>query len=277
MRLMQLVAVMLVAPLGQSALRAEKPGAAEKDSSLFGNVRCEGYYPHHLQGICTNDKDALYWSFTTTLVKTDRAGKVQKKIPVVNHHGDLCHRNGKLYVAVNLGRFNDPDGRANSWVYVYDAKTLAELARHKTPEVVYGAGGIDYDNGRFIVIGGLPKGVEVNYAYAYDRDFKFVKRHVIKSGYTRLGIQTATCAKGTWWFGCYGRPAQLLKTDRNFKMLGRYDFDCGMGIVDLADGSFLVAKDSSKKGKGRGGKVLIAQTDEKSGLKPRASRENKGE
>ena len=91
MRLMQLVVVMLVAHLGQSALRAEKPGTAEKDSSRFGNVRCEGFYRHPLQGICTNDKDALYWSFTTTLVKTDRTGKVLKTIPVVNHHGDLCH------------------------------------------------------------------------------------------------------------------------------------------------------------------------------------------
>ncbi len=45
----------------------------------FRNVTCEGTYPHHLQGICTDDKDSLYWSFTTTLAKTDLNGKLQKQ------------------------------------------------------------------------------------------------------------------------------------------------------------------------------------------------------
>ena len=65
-------------------------------------------------------------------MKTDRSGIVQNIIPVANHHGDLCYHDGKLYVAVNLGRFNEPAGRVDSWVYVYDAVTLEELARHKT-------------------------------------------------------------------------------------------------------------------------------------------------
>ena len=70
----------------------------------------------------------IYWSFTTQLVKTDLDGKVLKKIPVANHHGDLCHVGGKLYAAVNLGKFNDPKGNADSWVYEYDAKDL-EITR----------------------------------------------------------------------------------------------------------------------------------------------------
>ncbi len=72
-----------------------------------------------------------------------------------NHHGDLCFRDGKLYVAVNLGKFNDPDGNADSWVYVYDAESLKELARHETQEVLYGAGGIGYRDGHFFVVGGF--------------------------------------------------------------------------------------------------------------------------
>ncbi|NQT12292.1 MAG: hypothetical protein HQ582_06070, partial [Planctomycetes bacterium] len=90
-------------------------------AASFHNAKCEGSYRHHLQGICTNGEDAIYWPFTTSLVKTDRDGKVEKKVAVANHHGDLCYRDGKLYVAVNLGRFNDPKGNADSWVYVYDA------------------------------------------------------------------------------------------------------------------------------------------------------------
>ena len=44
---------------------------------------------------------------------------------------------------VNFGKFNLPKGSADSWVYVYDAESLKELARHQVQEVDHGAGGID--------------------------------------------------------------------------------------------------------------------------------------
>src|SRR3569832_2175666 len=90
--------------------------ATSLDAAEFHNVTCEGTYPHHLQGVCA-DNEAIYWCFTTELVKTDLNGKLLKKVPVANHHGDLCFNDGKLYVAVNLGKFNDPQGNADSWVY----------------------------------------------------------------------------------------------------------------------------------------------------------------
>lgn len=198
----------------------------------YRNVTCEGTYKGHLQGVCA-DKDAIYWCFTTTLVKTDTTGKVLKQTPVANHHGDLCFHNGKLYVAVNLGKFNDPAGNADSWVYVYDAKTLKQLARYEVNEVFHGAGGIGFSDGRFFVVGGLPDEVEENYVYEYDGEFKFQKKHVIKSGHTHLGIQTATFAHDRWWFGCYGDPKILLVTDADFQMKGRYEFDCSLGIEGL--------------------------------------------
>jgi len=135
-------------------------GPATAGDGLFKNITCEGTYSKHLQGICTDDKDSIFWCFTDVLVKTDQEGRVVKKIPVASHHGDLCHHDGKVYVAVNLGQFNSPDGKANSWVYVYRAADLSEVARHRTPEVIYGAGGMAYHDRRFIVIGGLPIGVE---------------------------------------------------------------------------------------------------------------------
>ena len=231
--------------------------------TTIGNVDCEGIYRHHLQGICTNEKDAIYWSFTTTLVKTDRSGKVLKKIEVRNHHGDLCHHDGQVYVAVNLGRFNDPEGKADSWVYVYKADDLSLLAKHKTPEVFHGAGGVAHHDGKFIVVGGLPEGVNENYAYEYDKKFKFVKKHVIKSGYTRLGIQTAAFADDHWWFGCYGN--KLLKTDKSFKLVGKYDFNCGVGIVGISDGKFQIGR-AGGTGEQRTGKVLLADVDDEKGL-----------
>ncbi|MBA63181.1 MAG: hypothetical protein CMJ76_12555 [Planctomycetaceae bacterium] len=202
-------------------------------------IRCEGVYPHHLQGVCQDADGNLYWSFTTTLVKTDFQGKVLKKIKVASHHGDLCYVDGRLFVAVNYGQFNNPAGNANNEIVVYQAGTLQEQARYKIPQVKYGAGGIAYHAGKFIVVGGLPNGVEENYLYEYNESFIFQKRHVLDSGWTRLGIQAAAFADGVWWFGCYGNI--LLKASPDFEMLGRYRFDCGYGIEQARGGGLLTA------------------------------------
>jgi len=232
----------------------------------FHAVQCEGTFPHHLQGICTNDRDAIYWSFTTTLVKTDPQGKTLKTILVDNHHGDLCFHEGKLYVAVNLGKFNDPAGKADSWAYVYDAGDLSFLKKHEMQQVFHGAGGIGVRDGRFFVVGGLPVGVNENYVYEHDENFCFVKKHVISSGYTLMGIQTAAFADGYWWFGCYGKPPVMLKTDESFAFLGKYELDCSLGIVGSRDGKFLVARGRSQAGKGCSGRVVVAHCDPEKGL-----------
>ena len=91
--------------IGADRIYTDYPGRllVLEDEATFRSTNCEGTYPHHLQGICTNEQDAIYWSFTTTLVKTDTQGKILAKTPVANHHGDLCFHDGKVYVAVNLG------------------------------------------------------------------------------------------------------------------------------------------------------------------------------
>ena len=254
---MKALSALVLAVLSTAPLSAAPTPAA---------VTCEGRYEKHLQGVCT-DAGSIYWSFTTQLVKTDRNGKLQKAIPVANHHGDLCHVDGKLYVAVNLGAFNDAKGNANSWVYVYDAATLKELARHEVQQVFHGAGGIAHRDGRFYVVGGLPDGVEENYVYEYDPQFQFVKKHVIASGHTDKGIQTATFAHGRWWFGCYGDPKILLVTDADFKMLGRYKFDASLGIEAVPKGRLLVAAGRFEKGRGYSGNVRTVVPDEKGGLR----------
>jgi glycerophosphoryl diester phosphodiesterase len=254
--------------IGVERLYTDQPRLllALKTERKLANVTCEGTYPHHLQGICL-DKEAIYWSFTTTLVKTDLNGKLLKKVPVANHHGDLCFHDDKLYVAVNLGKFNDPKGNADSWVYVYEADNLKENARNEVQEVFHGAGGISFRNGHFFVVGGLPDGVEENYIFEYDSQFTFVKKHVVKSGHTHLGIQTATFGHDCWWFGCYGNPKILLVTDADFQMKGRYAFDCSLGIEGLPNGRLLVASGQCEKNKGCTGHVRLALPDEKTGLK----------
>lgn len=248
--------------LGSSLL----PFAFAQKPEPFVNVTVEGRYPRHLQGVCTNERDAIYWSFTEVLLMTDASGKVLKQTPGPSHLGDLCYSDGKIYVAVNLGLFNDAQQRADSWVYVYDAQDLTLLNKHRTPEAVYGAGGIATRRDRFIVVGGLPEGFEENYVFEYDRDFRFVGRHVLRSGYTRLGIQTAAFSGGQWWFGCYGSPAILLKADEHFRTVERFEFDCSLGIVPVGRRTFLVARGNCVAEKGCGAGLLLADADSKRGL-----------
>lgn len=232
----------------------------------LGATACEGSYPRHLQGICTNGRDAIYWSWTDALVKTDAQGRILKQVPVANHHGDPCYHAGRVYVATNLGKFNRPSGEADSWVYVYDGDTLAEIARHRVPELVHGAGGMAHHDGKFIIVGGLPPGGNENYLYEYDEGFKFRRRHVLASGYTLMGIQTAAFAGGAWWFGCYGKPAVLLRADENFQCTGKWEFNASVGIAPLDRGRFLIGVNTLVKGRGNQARVVVARADEKAGM-----------
>jgi hypothetical protein len=238
-------------------------GLAADDSA----VTCEGFYPQHLQGVCRDDSKNLYWSFTTRLVKTDANGKLLQAVEAPTHQGDLCFLKGKLYVAVNLGKFNDAKGNADSWVYVYDASNLSLLAKHRTPEVFHGAGGIAFHEGKVLVVGGLPEGVKENYLYEYDTEFKFVKKHTLGSGHTLMGIQTAAFADGQWWFGCYGTPKILLRADAALTKVARFEFDGSLGIVPLGQGKFLIGRDTTTKGKGHTGSLVPAMADAQMGLK----------
>jgi hypothetical protein len=255
-----------VALLAVPLLTFLTPFAHADDNPFPPKVICEGDYSGHLQGVCTDLEDAIFWSFTTELVKTNLSGEIQKEVPVPNHHGDPCYRNGKVYVAVNLGNFNNPKGNADSWIYVYDPENLELLSKHNVPEVFHGAGGMDMRDGHFFIVGGLPKGVEENYVYEYDGDWKFVKKHTIASGWTNVGIQSAAFHDGAWWFGCYGTPRILLKTDANFKMLGRYEFDCALGIFGVAKNEFMVAKGPITPEKRHRGTLHRARPDEETGL-----------
>jgi hypothetical protein len=200
-------------------------------------------------------------------VKTDADGRVQKKVDVANHHGDLCYHDGKVYVAVNLGKFNLPAGSADSWVYIYDAETLAELARHEVQQVVHGAGGIAYREGRFLVVGGLPLGTNENYVYEYDQNFKFLQVHTLDSGHTFLGIQTVAWADGHWWFGCYGSPKELLQADANFKLTGKWQTDASLGVVGIGGGKLLVAGGAKLPDGRYTGTLSVAVPDAHHGLR----------
>jgi hypothetical protein len=237
-------------------------------------IACPGTYGGHLQGVATDKTSAIFWSFTVELVKTDMKGALLEQVTVPTHHGDLCYHDGKVYVAVNLGQFNQEAGKADSWVYVYDAKDLKLLAKHEVQEAVHGAGGMDAHKGHFFVVSGLPVGYEENYVYEYDADFKFIKRHVIKSGYTAVGIQTACHHEGRWWFGCYGEPPQLLQTSESFEMTVKANSRFGLGIAGISADLFLQGISKPLKDKKKwAGSVKYVHLNAKDGSFKEANKE----
>jgi len=234
------------------------------ETPVVSEIACEGRYTHHLQGVAGDGQSCLFWSFTTELVKTDLQGNVLCSVKVPFHHGDLCFEDNKVYVAYS-DFFNKPG--ADSKLYVYDGKDLSLLFVEELPEVTFGAGGMDRHKGHLFVIGGLPHEKEQNYVYEYDEEFRHVKTHIVESGHTHLGIQTACHHQGQWWFGCYtmNKKKGLIRTDEFFEVLGIYDVSPSIGLVGWGEGRFLMAKHF---GEAWQAKLLWMAPDEKEGLVP---------
>ncbi len=208
-----------------------------------GAIVCEGAYDGHLQGVAT-DSTAIYWSFTKSIVKTDLSGKALVSTYQPSHQGDCCVKDGLLYIAVNLGHFNQEKG-AVSEVWAYDTKDLSLKKKWKVPELVHGAGGITWKDDRFYVVGGLPKTHVKNYVYEYTPDFTFVKRHDLETGYTVLGIQTASLIRGQFVFGCYSSkefPIRTLHCPLDLKSFRVLEENTDVGVLEV------------------GGRVLCART-----------------
>ena len=227
-------------------------GAAAQAEAARGaceRIDCGGEYKGHLQGVAT-DGAFLYWSFTDELVKTDLSGAVLCSVAVPRHHGDLCVRDGTVYVAVNRGTFNSED-RAVSEVSAYSAADLGFRRTWKLPMCGHGAGGMTWAGGRFFVVGGLPATHECNYVYEFTPDFRLVKRHELATGFTLMGIQTAAFEDGRFLFGiygCKGDPGGVLECPRD---LGSFVRRCGQGDVGIVklDGDYWTGRTKSNANK----------------------------
>jgi hypothetical protein len=123
-----------------------------------------------------------------------------------------------------------------------------------------------WKDGHFFIVGGLPADGTENYVYEYDAKFTFLRRHVLDSGYTLMGIQTVEYANGAWWFGCYGKPPVLLRADDNFKMTGKWETNAAVGMAALPDGSILLAENKADKDKKNTARVRLARTDAEKGM-----------
>ncbi len=206
-------------------------------------IHCPGAYDGHLQGIAVDAEGNIYWSFTVALVKTNAEATLLREIGVPSHHGDLWVEGDRLYAAVNHPAVNKKPGQRDSWIFAYSTEDLSLVWKKAVPEVVSGAGGLAMRNGHFHVVSGrLLKSSDENHVYEYDAGGAFIKRHLLESGHTYLGIQTMAYADGTWWFGCYGRPPETLRARDDLSFEERFGYDCSMGIAPVPGGGFYIGR-----------------------------------
>ena len=206
-------------------------------ASPAAEVWCEGEYGAHLQGVAGDHEKALFWSFTLTLVKTDLQGRVQAKAKTVYHLGDLTYNDGKVYAAACTS-WDRPSN--NSKIYVYNADDLKLTEMKPVPEVTYGAGGIEYHDDRFYIVGGADPKAEDNRVYVYDHDFHHVATQVVPTGHTELGVQAITHHGGVFWLACYGN--MLFKLDDSLTITGKYPLDFGYGLKSWQGNLVLVGQ-----------------------------------
>ena len=228
-------------------------------AQLPDRIVCAGDYGGHLQGVAT-DGESIYWSFTVAVVKTDLTGKILASREAPSHQGDMCYKDGVVYVAVNRGKFNT-EARGVSQVTAYDAKTLEPMWTKPLPDMPHGAGGMTWKGDRFYIIGGLPLKHEKNYVYEYTSDFKFVKRHDLDTGFTWMGIQTAAHEDDTFYFGIYGskgNPSGVLASPDDLSSYTRYTGPGSVGIIKL-DGAYYLGGTGRDKATKRNTGHLVRQ------------------
>ena len=209
-------------------------------------IACEGSYPGHIQGFDI-DESHIYWSFTTTLVKTDRQGKLQTKVSVPHHHGGITVFADEIFAAFTPGRK----------IKVYSTKDLSFLREYEVPEVRGFPGGMDYHQGHFYIAEGTSSKIFPE-VYKYDKNFKHVKTYTIPL-HVNIGIQTIGRFNGAWWLGIYdpGHPTVML--DDDFQVLAtRHDLSTAFGVKDWTTDTMMTGVSLSKNKK-YSGKALLRQ------------------
>ena len=238
-----------------AALTAAAPAGIQQ-MLRNGNIKCDGSWSGHLQGVAFDGKDKLYWVFNRHLVQTETNGKLinatmlKKEAGKLNHGGSPCYANGKIYVPYCGSSFNkELNGNPSyNFIQVYDEKDLSLLKSYSIPDLVYGAGAITFADGNFFVAGGRPANMPGNTVYEYSPEFKLLKKHPLEFN-SHLGIQSMTFDGENFWFGCYSvRSGAAFRTGRDFKVNGYYDFHGAYGMIPLNERKMvLAAPDYSRK------------------------------
>lgn len=219
----------------------------------YGKNRPSG----HIQGVATDGK-YIYLSYSGNILKSDWQGNIIKFIKTprfdgledpkndiaalkkkfnirIHHSGDCCFHDGKLYVAYCGSGFNRryESGWSYNYVYVFDTD-LNFIRRHHVPDMVHGAGGITFANGRFYLVGGRPAGVTGNTLYEYDSSFKLLKKHQLKFNSDK-GIQTISWDGEHFWIGCYKTGDFAFLVDKDFKVTSVAKAPIATGVLNSSD------------------------------------------
>ena len=200
-----------------------------------------GKYHAHLQGVSMNENNEYFWSYTTTLVKTDDKGNVLIEAIVGSHHGDLVCYDGKIYCSVS--ECDDYTVGANvgsAKVRVFSQKDFTLLDEFAIRE----ANGIDgitlTPRGFLIAAEPIPAHKSVkNYLFEYDHNFNLLATHTIETPPTSFGAQAITNTPDGYILTYYGN--QLLRLNRNFEVTNRYKYDSAFGLIADGDRGFAKA------------------------------------
>ena len=210
-------------------------------------IKLEGEYSGHLQDVW-REGPYIYWAHTQDLVKTDLAGRIQKRVKVEGHHAGIQVKDGKVYVAVCImqgktGGKTTPECRVT--VGEYDAETLALVKMHVT-DINDRSGSLTIlDDGTFLVGCLRPQDIKLTQVrfHHLDRDFKLLESHVIDNVPVKLGIETLKRKGGFLYLGMYGCDKtgkkldfDTVKLDRDYKEVWRGTLGGSCGSME--DGAY---------------------------------------
>lgn len=207
-------------------------------------IELAGEYANHLQDICV-DGESIWWAQTGDLVRTDRGGKIIRKVCAGGHHAGMEIKDGRLYSAV-CAYNGEPRGATTPECHVmvgeYDAQTLDRIAMHVL-DINDRAGSFCILADGTYLIGCLRhpslKPSEVKFHHV-DREFKLIGTHVIDVGMpVRLGIEVIRRYGNDIYLFIYGGPVMRLNAG-DFSVKGRYQsFGGQMGFAREGDSAWI--------------------------------------
>lgn len=193
------------------------------------NVACDGIYPLHLQGVDMNEKGEYFWSYTSTIVKTDAQGKVLKSITVADHHGDVVCWNGKIYVtAAIIHNYNKGAEKTHMCIYNQDDLTMVDKF------IIPGANGFDgitrTPNGFLIAAEPQPV-IDATQSdlIEFDNNFNIIARHTVITPPVYWGAQNLTRYGDGYLASYYGDL--VYKLDKNFNVVDIYKCRAAYGLI----------------------------------------------
>ena len=199
-------------------------------------------YGGHLQDVWF-DGENLYWTHTDTVIKTDRFGKVLAKGDAKGLHAAGCQvRDGRLYAALcDMGKWErqGPTPPDPLTVRVFDAETLAFI-EDKVLEVNDYAGSFTFLPDGTCLVGCLrAKDMPIDGVryHHFDRNFKLIQTHVHRNLKVPMGIEVIHTHGDHIYLAIYPdrtsgvRRGVLVKLDKNFNEVARYDKAGQMGLI----------------------------------------------